>query len=114
MEYKELIACIDACLECATRCDQCAVSSLKEKELARMRTSIRLNMECATICYAAAELMSMSSYRSSDICRLCEEVCEACAAECEKHDTAACRACAIACKACAEECRIISGLPLEV
>jgi hypothetical protein len=116
MEYKELTPCIDACLECATLCDHCAVTSLKHEattDVNRVRNSIRLNMECATICYAAAELMSTGSDRSTEICRLCAEVCEACAAECLKLDGEHCRQCAEACNACAEQCRKVSQLTMS-
>ncbi len=116
MEYKELTPCIDACLECAIQCEHCAVTSLKHEattDVSRMRNSIRLNMECATICYAVAELMSMGSDRSGEMCRLCSEVCEACASECMKHDMEYCRECAEACNACAEQCRKVSQLTLS-
>lgn len=70
-----------------------------------MARCIRLDMECATICYAAAQLMSLGSERAMDICRICADICEACAAECEKHNNEHCQECARACHQCAEECR---------
>jgi hypothetical protein len=36
---------------------------------------------------------------------LCAEVCDDCAAECEKHEHDHCQACAGACRKCADECR---------
>ncbi|MDD2512444.1 MAG: hypothetical protein PHS71_04235 [Proteiniphilum sp.] len=41
-----------------------------------MAKCIRNNMECAAICYAVAELMSLGSSRTAEICRLCAEICE--------------------------------------
>ncbi|HNP21719.1 MAG TPA: four-helix bundle copper-binding protein [Panacibacter sp.] len=38
-------------------------------------------------------------------CRLCADICEACANECAKHDTDHCRECATVCLSCAKMCR---------
>jgi hypothetical protein len=70
-----------------------------------MAKCIQLDMECAAICYAAAQLMSVGSEKAKDICRICADVCEACGEECGKHDHKHCQECAEACRHCAEECR---------
>jgi len=70
-----------------------------------MGACIRTDMECAAICYAAAQLMSFDSSRAKEVCRICADICDACAAECSKHQEEHCRACAEACRKCAEECR---------
>jgi hypothetical protein len=66
----------------------------------------RLMMDCAIVCESAADLMSHKSQFHHQLCGLCAEVCEACAADCEKLDgmedcVAACRACAASCGAMA-------------
>ena len=70
-----------------------------------MARCIQLDMECAALCYAAAQLMSLGSSKAMDICRICADLCEACGAECGKHKTEHCQECAEACKRCAAECR---------
>jgi hypothetical protein len=70
-----------------------------------MARCIQLDMECAALCYAAAQLMSMGSDKAKELCQLCADLCEACGAECGKHKTEHCQECAQACKQCAEECR---------
>jgi hypothetical protein len=70
-----------------------------------MAHCIQLDMECAAICYAAAQLMSLGSSKAVELCRICAEMCEACAAECEKHENEHCQECAKVCRQCAEECR---------
>ncbi len=70
-----------------------------------MAKCIQLDMECAALCYAAAQLMSLGNDKANEICKLCAELCDACGNECGKHNTEHCRECAEACKACAEECR---------
>ncbi len=71
-----------------------------------MAECIRLDMECAAICYAAAQLMSLGSSKAMDICRICADMCEQCGAECAKHagHSKHCAECAAACQECAEEC----------
>lgn len=70
-----------------------------------MAKCVQLDMECATICYAAAQLMSLGSEKAKDICGICAHMCEACAAECSNHNTEHCQECAEQCKLCAEQCR---------
>lgn len=74
-----------------------------------MAKCIRLDMECAAICYATAELMSLESERTTDICAICAEMCEACALECATHPQDHCQACAEACRRCAEACRMMAA-----
>ena len=69
-----------------------------------MTRCVQLDMECATACYNAAQLMSLGSDRSGEFCRICGQLCVACADECDKHDNEHCRECSRACRACAEEC----------
>ena len=96
--------CIDACLSCAALCNYCAAACLKEKDVKMMTACIQNDMECAAICYAAEQLMSLGSDKSKAICQLCAEMCKICADECSKHDNTHCQECAAACRKCAEEC----------
>ncbi len=108
--YYDHTSCIDACLLCASACNHCASACTMEEDVKMMARCIQTDMECATICYAAAELMSLGSDRAREICLICAEVCDKCAAECEKHDHHDhCRECAVACRKCAEECRAMAA-----
>lgn len=80
-----------------------------EDDVKMMAECIRLDMQCAVLCYAAAQLMSMGSAQASSICIICADLCDACAAECAKHDNEHCQECAKACKECADECRSMRG-----
>ena len=105
MAYNQYKDCIEACLACAAVCDHCASSCLREEHMHMMTKCVQLDMECADICYTAAKLLSLGSLQSAAICTICADVCDACAAECGKHDNDHCRMCAEACKKCADECR---------
>src|SRR5690606_19089184 len=107
--YHEYQSCIEACLQCAAICNHCATSCLGEEHVHMMTRCIQLDRECATLCLAAAQLMSMGSEHAAAICRICADACEACAAECANHDDDHCRECAEACRKCAAECRSMSG-----
>lgn len=107
MSHQKFIDCINACLACAVACNHCATSCLREKDVKMMARCIRLDMECAALCHASAEVMSLGSGYSSNLCKICAEACRACAEECEKHVAHGmehCRDCAEACRKCAEEC----------
>jgi len=66
---------------------------------------IELDRQCASVCRAAAELMSMGGTHATLLCSACADICDACARECEMHDRDHCQECAEECAACAEECR---------
>jgi hypothetical protein len=98
--------CVDACLKCAAICNHCASASLQEEDVKMMAKCIQLDMECAAICYASAQLMSLGSEKAKDICRICADICEACGDECAKHTHSDhCQECAEVCKQCAQACR---------
>lgn len=105
MGYHENKKCIEACLACAAICNHCAASCLMEEDTKMMAACIQLDMECAVLCYAAAQLMSLGSDKANAVCRICAELCEACALECSKHENEHCKECAAACNACAAECK---------
>jgi hypothetical protein len=103
-QYQE---CINACMECAITCDFCASACLNEENVKNLRRCIRLDLECAAICRAAAEVMSLNGQFSEQLCSLCAEVCHACAEECQRHAEMGmehCRACAEVCRKCAAVC----------
>jgi len=97
--------CIEACLKCAAICNHCASSCTEEEDVKMMAKCIQLDTECAALCYAAAQLMSLGSEKAKEICLLCAALCEQCGAECGKHQMEHCIECSQACKLCAEECR---------
>jgi hypothetical protein len=70
-----------------------------------MARCIQLDMECATICYASAQLMSLGSEFAKQACQICSDICWQCYEECVKHQTDHCQECARICKMCAEECQ---------
>lgn len=102
MNYHTYKECINACLNCMALCYHCASEDLKESH--HMERCIQLNMECAVICNAAAQLMSLGSEQALSACKLCAEICRKCAGECGKHNTEHCREGAEACRKCAELC----------
>ncbi|MCM3669818.1 four-helix bundle copper-binding protein [Mesobacillus maritimus] len=49
--------------------------------------------------------MSRNSAFANQHCKLCADICEACAAECEMFKDAHCQECAKICRECADACR---------
>lgn len=105
MNYLDYKNCIDACLQCGGICNHCASMDLQEKDSAMMSRCVQLDMECAAICLATAQLMSLGSDFAKDICKLCADICKKCGDECEKHDHEHCKECAEACRKCEQACR---------
>ena len=103
-QYRE---CIEACVACAIACRQCASACLQEEEVKMLTSCIRTDLECAAICDAAAQVMSLEGAFTEQICQLCAAACERCAEECEKHAQHGmehCRICAVECRRCMNAC----------
>ncbi|SFS04328.1 four-helix bundle copper-binding protein [Sphingomonas jatrophae] len=92
---------------CALFCTSCADACLAEDM--DMTTCIRLDLDCAEACAAAARVLARQTATDETarraIVEACIAACEACAAECERHDHDHCRLCAEMCRECARDCR---------
>ena len=96
--------------ECAAACENCLDSCLDEDNLKKMVECIRLDRDCAKICHVTASFVASNSKHADDLVRQCEELCRACAEECEKHEMDHCQECARACRECEEACKSYSGV----
>lgn len=101
-------ACIEACLRCYAAAQHCIARCIKSEEVEHMRACIQLNQQTAAVCLSTVNLLTLQSPFVSTLLKLCDEVCSACAAECEQHENEHCQECAVHCKHCAEECRLIA------
>ena len=112
-----LLACIDACFDCAQSCTACADGCLGEDDVAMMTRCIRLCQDCSDVCTATGRVMSRQTEFVPELARAiveaCAQACGACAAECEHHADHHdhCRVCAEACRRCEDSCqRALSAL----
>ncbi|MBS1744316.1 MAG: four-helix bundle copper-binding protein [Bacteroidetes bacterium] len=99
--------CIDACMEAAGVCENCAQLCLKDAHPGMMVDCIRLTLECAKICCTTAQVMNMDGTKIKELARICAEICDACAEECGKYDSDHCLACAESCTRCADVCEAV-------
>ena len=74
-----------------------------------MADCIATDMDCAQICHLAVAYMARGSRQVPAMCGLCAQICDACAAECEKHEHQHCKDCAEACRRSAAECRKVAA-----
>lgn len=111
MSHEQFTWCIEACHACAIACSHCATACLDEPDPKAMARCIRLDLDCATTCRLAAEVMGRGSENASAVCSLCADICQLCAEECARHQMDHCQACAKACSQCAQACRGMSQQP---
>jgi hypothetical protein len=98
----------DACRRCA---DMCIEATMHGVGLGADEAQLRPLMDCADLCNTCANFlrrMSRMSWRVGDICG---EICEQCAAICERYpeDETMAR-CARACLDCADACQKMAKL----
>ena len=97
--------CIDECFAVAQVASRCADSCLGGGQADAMAQCIRRCLDAVAITTACAELMIRNSPFAGPVCRVCADVCDACAEECERYEGDVMRQCAEACHRCAETCR---------
>ena len=100
---------------CAKMCASCADACLAERQ--DMTQCIRVCLDCADVCEATGWLALRQTGDNQAVVRemleLCARTCDACAAECEKHDHGHCKLCAQMCRECAADCRNAAASVME-
>ena len=113
-----LARAIEAIVECANTCTQCADACLSEQDVAAMAKCIRLNLDCADVCLAASRVISRQTEYDANVTRpiveACAAACRSCGDECESHGEgmAHCAICAESCRRCEQAClRMLEAMP---
>ena len=106
-----LAAAIDALSDCVQACNADNAADLGEQNVSEMVKCIRLCLDCADICTAAAAVTSRQTDYDANVTRplleACVAICKSCGDECERHAQhhQHCRVCAEACRRCEQACR---------
>ncbi|MBO0824784.1 MAG: four-helix bundle copper-binding protein [Actinobacteria bacterium] len=106
-----LAAVIEALNDCAQACMADTGCDLSEPNVTEMVRCIRLCLDCADVCVAAAGVISRQAAYDADVVapllHACAAACKSCGDECERHARMHehCRVCAEACRRCERACR---------
>jgi len=99
--------CIEACLHCHKICLAMAMTHCLDEGGEHVGPQhFRLMMDCAAICATAADFLTHKSQFHRQLCRLCAEVCNACAADCMHLGDM--EECVRACRTSAQACRAMA------
>ena len=98
----EMRSCIEDCRRCETLCLSELGHCLHAGGAHTEPGHFMLMLDCIEICGTAAEFMARASGNHPAVCRICAEICRACAASCEQvgdmdECVEACRQCAVSC-----------------
>lgn len=104
---QEMEQCIRNCTTCHEACLRTVAHCLGLGGKHAEASHIALLLSCADICITSARTMLLGSDVHKLTCAACAEICERCAADCERVDPndAQMKACAETCRRCAESCR---------
>ena len=106
MEKTKNTGLLTALYDCSSACNYCTTACLEEPEVQMMVSCIKLDIDCAAICSLAASFIARNSVHGKHLLKECAELCNLCAAECEKHvKMKHCADCAKACRACEKACK---------
>ena len=104
---EEMRLCIQNCLDCAKACTLLIPHCLSLGGAHATKEHISLLSSCSLICNTSAKLMVFDSDFHHDLCKICAEICNQCADDCDEiggsdsmmFDTAdICRRCADSCE----------------
>lgn len=105
--------CIAACYECGQTCNACADACLAEDNVAEMRECIRLNLDCADLCFTTGRTLSRLTSPDKELLKKLVETlatsCRKCGEECDSHaeKMAHCGVCAESCRKCEAACEAL-------
>jgi hypothetical protein len=110
VDASTLAAAIDAMTDCAQACITDTDADLGEQNVTEMIRCIRLCLDCADVCTAAAGVASRPAGYDADVTKpllqACVAICKSCGDECERHaHMPHCQVCAEACRRCEQACR---------
>lgn len=118
VDSNALVSAITTLNECGAVCTSCADACLAEQEVEKLRHCIRLDLDCADICFTTASVLTRQTEPDWTVVRAqveaCARTCSACAQECEKHASMHdhCRICAEHCRKCETTCNeLLNMLP---
>jgi hypothetical protein len=103
--------CIDHCQGCQETCLEMIGHCLELGGEHAEADHIRMLMACAEICDTSARFMLLESPHHVATCGVCADVCEACAADCDRFDDETMARCADECRRCAAICRQMAKAP---
>ncbi|WP_411679404.1 four-helix bundle copper-binding protein [Clostridium thailandense] len=103
-------SCIDACSRCAQACYECFEACVNEPDLNARRSCVKGLVECAKMCEMSVGIMSMNGQFAKEHCKMCANICDACAKECSMFKDEHCEKCAEVCRTCADECRKMANM----
>lgn len=102
MRNEKLITALGNCIN---HCNYCADACLDEDDVKKMVDCIRTDRVCAEACAALSQILAIDYNDVRGLVEYCQNVCGACADECEKHESNHCQECAKACRECENACQ---------
>lgn len=106
-----LASTIDALVDCANTCTQCADACLSEQDWSALAKCIRVNLDCADVCAATSRVVSRQTEYDANVTRplleACIAACRSCGDECGSHGEHMphCTVCSEQCRQCETACR---------
>lgn len=98
-------SCIQNCLDCFQICSHVLNHCLEKGGKHAAPKQIKLLGDCAKICNLSADFMISNSDYHSSTCKVCAEICIACAVSCETFaGDEIMKTCADICRKCAASC----------
>jgi|SRR5579864_2072841 len=103
---QEMHRCIEYCLECHAICVEAITHCLELGGKHPFVGQIGVLQDCAQICQTSADFMLRGSGRDVEISRICADICERCADDCDHMAPGdeTLKRCAEICRRCASSC----------
>lgn len=107
---QEMKKCIEDCRECHDVCQETLTHCLEQGGRHAESSHVTTLLACAEICATSANFMTWQIDLHPQVCGVCAEMCERCAASCDGiGDDETMRRCAEVCRRCAQSCESMAG-----
>lgn len=94
--------CINACQQAIIDCTLCFKEMVGKES---NNNCPECCIECIEVCELTMKALLRNSEKASHYMKLCAEICDYCASQCEQHDRKHCQKCAESCRKCAQACK---------
>jgi hypothetical protein len=92
---------------CASECMDCHEDCVAENKDHSLDRCIEITRNCSVFCQFTFSALTSDAEHADIYYCICADMCNRCAAECEKFDYPFCLRCAVACRKCAAACEML-------
>ena len=106
---RSMSGCEQNCSSCQSMCEKSSQYVKKLAGKAATPERLKLFADCISICKTSHDFLKRGSQFHPEVCKVCADVCNACAKSCQELNDPKLKECIEECKKCADSCQKMAG-----